>query len=304
MSEKAPTWWSKKVLDRSRWGASVEPVLRRIATARDRGVFPHALLLVGPRGLGRELAAVEAAAMLTCDDAAEPWSTSSSAERVRNGTHPDVVAVMPEGKKGIIKIDPVRQSLVNVVEARPYEGLRRVWIFDAAEGETLHGPTASAILKTLEEPPAHAVFILLAANPSAVLPTIRSRCQQLSLPGAAAAVAADDTSVPPELAGAALAGAGVEAALAETRAALTAAGSGESRHLLRLPYVLGGTVNPFEIVASAASDMAAELEESEVAEGLIRLAADVLAAERRCRALNLGVDRQLVACLLRWHQGS
>ena len=286
MSEKAPTWWSKKVLDRSRWGASVEPVLRRIATARDRGVFPHALLLVGPRGLGRELAAVEAAAMLTCDDAAEPWSTSSSAERVRNGTHPDVVAVMPEGKKGIIKIDPVRESVVNVVEARPYEGLRRVWIFDAAEGETLHGPTASAILKTLEEPPAHAVFILLAANPSAVLPTIRSRCQQLSHPGAA------------------LAGAGVEAALAETRAALTAAGSGESRHLLRLPYVLGGTVNPFEIVASAASDMAAELEESEAAEGLVRLAADVLAAERRCRALNLGVDRQLVACLLRWHQGS
>lgn len=302
MSEERATWWPDRVLDRSRFAVVVEPVLHRIAAARDRDRFPHALLLVGPRGLGRELAAVEAAVMLACEGAAEPWSVGPCAERVRNGTHPDVVAMMPEGKKGVIKIDPVRDEIVKVVDARPYEGLRRVWIFDAVEQEHLPGPSANAFLKTLEEPPDHAVFILLAANPTAVLPTIRSRCQQLSLPGAAAASGSEADGLPPELAGAALAGAGLDAALTETRAALEAALSGEPRNLLRLPYLIGDTASLFEVVASVATEMAASNEGSERSEDLVRLAADCLAAERSCRALNLNVGRQLVACLLRWQE--
>jgi hypothetical protein len=302
VSEEKATWWPDKVLDRSRWGEVVEPVLQRIARARDRGRFPHALLLVGPRGLGRELAAVEAAVMLTCEGAVEPWSVSPCAERVRNGTHPDVAAMMPEGKKRVIKIDPVRDEIVDVVGARPYEGLRRVWIFDAVEQERLPGPSANAFLKTLEEPPEHAVFILLAANPTAVLPTIRSRCQQLTLPGAAAVAGADEAGVPPELAGTVLAGIRLDDALAETRAALGAAAAGEPRHLLRLPYLLGGEVNPFELVASVAAEMASGDGETEGAEDLIRLAADCLVTERLCRSLNLSVGRQLVACLMRWYR--
>jgi len=302
VSDKDPTWWPAKVLDRSRWGAAVEPVLNRIASARDRNRFPHALLLIGPRGLGRELAAVEAAVMLTCEGAREPWSVSPCAERVRNGTHPDVVAMMPEGKKRVIKIDPVRDQVVDVVSARPFEGLKRIWIFDAVEQEHLPGASANAFLKTLEEPPEHAVFILLAANPTAVMPTIRSRCQQLSLPGAASVADLDEIGAPPELAGVVLAGVKVDTALAETRTALEAAAAGEPRHLLRLPYLLGDKVNPFEIVATVATEMAAERESDEGAEDLARLAADCLATERRCRALNLNLDRQIVACLLRWHR--
>ena len=84
--------------------------------------------------------------------------------------------------------------------------------------------------------------------------------------------------------------------------AFEAAFAGESRHLLRLPYLLGDRVRPFEVVAAVATEMAAE-GDPERGEGLIRLAADLVATERRCRALNLGVDRQLVACLLRWYQG-
>lgn len=302
MSDKDPTWWPAKVLDRSRWRKAVEPVLNRIVAARDRDRFPHALLLIGPRGLGRELAAVEAAVMLTCEGADEPWSVSPCAERVRNGTHPDVVAMMPEGKKRVIKIDPVRDRVVDVVGARPFEGLKRVWIFDAVEQEHLPGASANAFLKTLEEPPEHAVFILLAANPTAVMPTIRSRCQQLSLPGAASVADLDEIGAPPELAGVVLSGVKVDAALAETRTALEAAAAGEPRHLLRLSYLLGDKVNPFEIVATVATEMAAEQEANEGAEDLVRLAADCLATERRCRALNLNVDRQFVACLLRWVQ--
>jgi len=298
-----PVWFSDAVLNRARWGASVEPLLQRVALARDRDRFPHALLLVGPRGLGRELAAVEAAVMLTCDGATDPWSVSPCAERVRNGVHPDVVAMMPEGKGRIIKIDPVREEVVDVVGARPFEGLRRVWIFDAVEEEHFPGPSANAFLKTLEEPPGHAVFILLAANPTAVLPTIRSRCQQLTLLGAS--VVADGEmgeEIPPELAASVLAGVKLDGVLAEVRSAIDTGIAGESRHLLRLPYLVGNKVNPFEVVAAVATEMATGADDTERGEDLVRLAADLLATDRRCRTLNLNVDRQLVSCLLRWFQ--
>jgi DNA polymerase-3 subunit delta' len=294
-----PTWWSEADLDRARWGASVEPVLRLVAAARDRDRLPHALLLVGPRGLGRELAAVEATVMLVCDQATGPWSVSPCATRLRAGHHPDVVAMMPEGKKGVIKINPIRERVVEVVGARPYEGRRRVWIFDAVERDHLPGPSANAFLKTLEEPPAHAVFILLAANPSAVLPTVLSRCQRLTLPGAAV-VAGDIGGVPPGLAVAAAAGSPVGALLGEARAALEAAAAGEPRHLLRLPWVLADAPSAFEVVAAAATELAAADGDGEASEGLVRLAADCLTTGQACRALNLGADRQLASCLLRW----
>jgi DNA polymerase-3 subunit delta' len=301
MSDAPARWWPAAVLDRSRWGTLVEPVLGRIAAARNRGRFPHGLLLTGSPGLGRELAAVEAAVMLVCDGADQAWSVSSSADRVRGGNHPDVVAMMPEGKAGIIKIDPIREQVVEVVGSRPYEGLRRVWIFDAVEAEHLPGPSANAFLKTLEEPPEHAVFILLAANPSAVLPTIRSRCQQLALPSPSV-VASDavGAGVPPELSAMALGGVKVAPILVDIRAALEEAAAGESRHLLRLPYVIGDKVSAFEVVAAVAAEMATEVGRVDAAEGLARLAADLLTTERRSRALNLNADRQLVSCLLRW----
>jgi DNA polymerase-3 subunit delta' len=298
-----PTWFSKAALNRAKWGSLVEPLLERIALARDRDRFPHALLLVGSRGLGRELAAVEAAVMLTCTGASEPWSVSPCAERVRSGRHPDVVAMMPEGKAGIIKIGAVREQVVEVVRSRPYEGLRRVWIFDGVEADHLPGPSANAFLKTLEEPPNHAQFILLAANPSAVLPTIRSRCQQLLLPGAGL-VAGESMGegVPPELVASVLAGLKLDGVLTAVRAALEAGVVGEPRHLLRLPYLLGEKVNSFEVVAAVATEMATGTDDVEGGEDLIRLAGDLLATDRRCRALNLSADRQLVSCLMRWFQ--
>jgi len=277
-------------------------VLERIALARDRDRFPHALLLIGPRGLGRELAAVEAAVMLACDGAADPWSVSPCAERVRAGTHPDVRAVLPRGKALKIKIEQIRE-IADEATGRPYEARCRVWILDGVEASGLVPAAANAFLKTLEEPPEHVRLLLLAENPGAVLPTIRSRCQQLSLPGASM-VAAGDTGegVPPELAASVLAGLKLEGTLAEVRAALEAGLAGEPRHLLRLPYLIGDKVNPFEVVAAVTTEIATEADDVEGGEDLMRLAADLLATERRCRALNLSVDRQLVACLLRWFQ--
>ncbi len=64
------SWWPEAALDRERWGPLVADALDRIVAARDRGRFPHALLLVGPTGLGRELLAVETAVLVTCEGAA------------------------------------------------------------------------------------------------------------------------------------------------------------------------------------------------------------------------------------------
>lgn len=299
-----PTWFSDAALDRSRWGEIVEPFLQRIALARDRDRFPHALLLVGPRELGRELAAVETAVMLACAGAADPWSVSPCAERVRGGTHPDVRAVLPEGKANKIKIEQIR-AIADEASSRPYEAECRVWILDGVESAGLVPAAANAFLKTLEEPPKHVRLLLLAENPGAVLPTIRSRCQQLALPGAAVVAGGDLVEgVPPELAASVLAGVKLEGVLGEVRSALEAGISGELRHLLRLPYLVGDRVNPFELVAAVATEMATEKPEAERSEDFIRLAADLLATDRLGRTFNLSTDRQLVSCLMRWFQNT
>ncbi len=240
--------------------------------------------------------------MLACDGAADPWSVSPCAERVRHGTHPDVRAVLPEGKASKIKIEQIR-TIADEASSRPYEAKCRVWILDGVESAGLVPAAANAFLKTLEEPPKHVRLLLLAENPGAVLPTIRSRCQQLALPGAAVVAEGEmGEGVPPELAASVLAGVKIEGPLGEVRSALEAGISGELRHLLRLPYLLGDKVNPFDVVAAVATEMATQGPDAERSEDLIRLAADLFATDRLRRALNLSSDRQLVSCLLRWFQ--
>jgi DNA polymerase-3 subunit delta' len=296
-------WWGGDALDRDRWRDVVQPVLERIMLARDSDRMPHALLLVGPPGLGRETAAVEAAVMLVCEGPGAPWSESPCADRVRRGVHPDVVAMMPEGRAGTIKIKPLREQVVEVVGSRPYEGLRRVWIIDGVEEEHFPRATANALLKTLEEPPEHAMFILLAANPTAVLPTIRSRCQQLALPGVVALARhlMPDVEVP-ELAASQLVAAEVNAAIGEIRKALATGLAGETGPLVRLPYRIPDGLPPFAAVASVALEMACDDGDLTRGEDMVRLAADLLATERRTGALNLNQQGQLASCILRWYR--
>ena len=302
MSEEPASWWPSDSLDRKRWGALVEPALKRLLGARDRNRLPHAVLMIGPPGLGRELAAVEAAVLLTCEGHGALWAGGGCADRVRDGVHPDVQAVLPTGAKQIIKIDQVRE-VVKSAAGRPYEGERRVWIFDGVEADRFEAPSANAFLKTLEEPPAHAVFILLAANPSAVLPTILSRCQQLALPGAVAVARRESEDVGlPELAAANLTDGTLDGAVDNIRSALESGIGGETRLLLRLPFVLPEGVPPFASVAAVALEMASEAEVELAGEELARLASDLMEFERRSRALNLNYRGQMVSCLMRWYR--
>lgn len=295
------SWWAEEVLRRDRWGPIAEPVLERLVRARDRGRFPHAVLLVGPPRQGRELTAVEAAVMVTCSGAERPWSTSNCADRIRRGVHPDVIAVLPQPPSNQIKIDQVR-GVVETAAGRPYEGLHRVWIFDGVEVGRFGAEAANAFLKTLEEPPEHVRFLLLAANPASVLPTIRSRCQRLTLPGSVAVAVQLGIDAPVELAAVALDGVDIEPCVEEIRGALEGALEGRITGLLTMPSLDSDATTRFEQVAAVAVALAAEQGSTEIGGELSRLAVELLATQRRAHALNLNSDRQLSSCLLRWYR--
>jgi DNA polymerase-3 subunit delta' len=173
--------WPAGVISASRW-AGVARLLERCRQLAEAGVLPHTIMVVGPRGLGREGLAVELAASLICPTGGNACSCSSC-QRVRRGIHPDlqVVVVNREKKEPVIKIDPVR-DILGTLDRLPYEGRRRVVLFESCQTPPLNTEAASALLKTLEEPPPYVTFVMLAANPRRVLPTIASRSVEVRVP--------------------------------------------------------------------------------------------------------------------------
>ncbi len=132
----------------------------------------HAYLFAGPVGVGKSDAAIEFAAGLICAD--NGCGDCDACRRVRAGIHPDVETIAPEGT--FILLDQVRAVNEDIV-LRPFEATVRVYIVLGAE--TMNKEAANAVLKTLEEPPPHAHFILVSSYPEQLLPTIVSRCQRV-----------------------------------------------------------------------------------------------------------------------------
>lgn len=128
-----------------------------------RGGFAHAYLIAGERGMGKKTLARAFAAQLTGD-------THGLAER---GEHPDVLWLAPKEAGKQIPVDEVR-AFRQEAYVLPNQSPKKVLIIDQCE--CLNESGQNAILKILEEPPEHVVFLLLAASREAVLPTIRSRC--------------------------------------------------------------------------------------------------------------------------------
>jgi len=290
--------WTADTIDRQRWRPVVEPILERLVGALKRDRFPHALMLSGPAGLGRELAALETAALLTCHNKMQLFCECPSCQRVRAGNHPDVTVIQAVGAAERITIDQIR-GVVETAPGRPYEASARVWILDGVEVGRFGAEAANAFLKTLEEPPEHVRFVLLAANPEAVLPTIRSRCQRVTLPGSvrvARLLGLHDG--PPEMLASALRGDDLETVTASIREALDGCLEGEPAPALRLAQALSDEPAAFELLAAVALTMATEGDAAERAESLVRLAAESLARDRRTRALNLNRGRQLTSLLM------
>lgn len=139
--------------------------------AVDNDAVSHAYLFVGPAGVGKKKAARALACALLCDD--HGCGGCEACGRVMRGVHPDVHIYEPEGSSGYL-VQQVR-DVVGDVYLTSVEGGRRIYVFDRAD--TFNAGSANAFLKTLEEPPADVVIILLAEDPDAVIDTIASRCQ-------------------------------------------------------------------------------------------------------------------------------
>lgn len=289
-------------LDRGRWGANVDRVLERVVLAMENDRFPHALLLVGPEGLGRELAAQEIAVMLVSDSVPQPYVQSPVADRIRKGLHPDVVVPQGEGAKGLIKIEAVRE-IVKQAPGRPFEGQNRVWIIDGVD-RRLEAAAANALLKVLEEPPAHVRFLLLASNPQAVLPTIRSRCARMMMPGiVGSSEILGEGKAPPEVA--IWVDRDPEAADVYDKGVtgLQRVVQGDVQTAIRLSTVFGNVDGGFELLAAAALELAAGNASWEGSEACAGIAAELLSGQKPTTILGLRPERQILSCLLKWGTG-
>lgn len=164
------------------------------------------MLFAGPSGVGKRVVAEATAAALNCLSprenadglAVDACGQCRACDRIARGVHVEVARLEPDDM-GAIKIDAVRDVLERT-GFRPFEGRRRVVIVDHADA--LLDASQNALLKSLEEPPAATIFILTTSVPSALLPTVRSRCMRLRFgrltETEVAEVLTRDLDVPPE----------------------------------------------------------------------------------------------------------
>lgn len=143
------------------------------------GRTAHAYLFTGPEGEAKSKMVLAFARALNCEKGSDPFCECLSCRKIGNRNHPDVRWMGEDEKSRSIKIEEVR-TLIHEASLRPYEGKWKVFILKGAERLTLEA--ANALLKTLEEPPEHSVFILLAENKAHLLATIQSRSFEIRTP--------------------------------------------------------------------------------------------------------------------------
>ena len=154
-------------------------ILKYISSAVENYRVSHAYILNGERGSGKKMLANLFAMTLLCETGDnEPCGKCHSCKQAESGNHPDIIRVTHE-KPNSISVDDIRTQVNNTVDIKPYQGPYKVYIIPQADMMT---PQAqNAILKTIEEPPSYAVFLLLTENAETLLPTINSRCVMLKL---------------------------------------------------------------------------------------------------------------------------
>jgi len=143
------------------------------------GNVSHAYLINGELRSGKEFIAKIFAAALQCEDELNPPCQScQSCVKAFSGNHPDIIFVSHE-KPNTIGVEDIRTQINNDIMIKPYQGPYKIYIMNEAEKMTVQAQ--NALLKTLEEPPAYAVILLLTTSMEAMLPTIISRCVNLSM---------------------------------------------------------------------------------------------------------------------------
>ena len=150
-----------------------EQLQHTVASDRIAGAY----LFVGPTGVGKETVARYFAQLIFCQQEAQPpiiCGECLACRKVDSGNHPDLQFIRPEGS--LLKIGQIRELQKQIIY-EPLEASRKVYIL--TDVERMNAEAENCLLKTLEEPPASSVLILLTSNIRALLPTTRSRCQIL-----------------------------------------------------------------------------------------------------------------------------
>ena len=152
---------------------AVDLLRRHVANGEAR----HAYLFSGPPGLGRRTLAVHLAQALNCTNPPAPGEFCGQCRDCRQIAamqHPDLAVVQAENEGGTLKVDQVR-AVQHSLSLKPYQSKYRVALF--LRFQEANDNAANALLKTLEEAPAHAILLLTADTPESLLPTIISRCE-------------------------------------------------------------------------------------------------------------------------------
>ena len=162
------------VWDPLKGNRSIEHLARQVAAQE----LAHAWLLLGPTGSDKAAAAAAMAAAIACpEEPHQGCGRCSSCLRILRHRHPDVHHVVPEGN--FILVDQIRESVIAEASRSPFEAHSKVFILE--EADRMNPAAQNALLKTLEEPTAGTIFILLSAREEELLDTIRSRCRVVHL---------------------------------------------------------------------------------------------------------------------------
>lgn len=142
-----------------------------LMSALEKGRIGHAYLFSGPRGVGKTTTARLIAMTVNCESEFKPCGECQSCRLIKSGAHPDVVEIDAASNNSVDDVRDLREK-VGLASMR---GGKKVYILD--EAHMMSRGAFNALLKTLEEPPEHVIFILATTEPEKILPTILSRCQ-------------------------------------------------------------------------------------------------------------------------------
>lgn len=155
-------------------------ILTGLLNAVRRGTNPHAFLFSGDKGLGKTEAARLLANALVCEKrTGAPCGMCPACVQAAAGTNPDIIMVERPKDKKTIGVDVIRK-INDDAAVKPFGMASKVYIIP--EGELMTDEAQNAFLKTLEEPPSYAVFIIVTASAEVILPTVLSRCTKVSFP--------------------------------------------------------------------------------------------------------------------------
>ena len=153
--------------------AGQQAIVKTLKNALERNKIAHAYLFCGPRGTGKTTMAKLFAKALNCEEGqGHQCNHCENCLAITDGSHPDVIEIDAASNNGVEEV----RNIIDKVKYLPIKGKYKVYIID--EVHMMSSGAFNALLKTLEEPPSHVIFILATTEPHKVLPTIISRCQR------------------------------------------------------------------------------------------------------------------------------